>query len=408
LACSFATGSANRICSFFVQVNGEYAQDVIRLGDSVTISDQVFAQVTRVNDFITCSSEEGVFGLGFSEIASADFPTLQTNLIDQLRHPMFSMYLDPSDDYTIDHDEESQDDAYLRPVTANSEIVFGGVNQKHYEGCLKWHDVVEIENGNVDDNEDAERATGYWYFKLDGVEVGGVSLPYSDSAIMDSGSTYIVGPSEAIGSMAELNDVACFDMSSPLGPEFVDCGSPFGFDTAAVDCDEPLKDIKFMADGETYNLAKEDLVITIETSIGPLCILRIVSDFELDGWVLGDVFFNSHYAAFDFGSKRLGLARSAKNSKEVCKRDLDMDLFLKEGPLPAGFSYSKEADTSPTERLTSAVKTFVGGFVFIAAVILSILILTRRRQRYHRAGKFDELAASNDLAMGEMELPGIL
>jgi hypothetical protein len=147
----------------------------------------------------------------------------------------------------------------------------------------------------------------------------------------------------------------------------------------------------------------------VETSIGPLCILRIAGDFELDSWVLGDVFFNSHYAAFDFDKKRVGFARAAKNSKEICKRDLTMDITSKGEPIPANYG----GDTSNSleqsgQRLTDAQKFFGVGFFFIAVTIISVLIITRRRQRYQRADRFDERMSRNDLAIGDMELPDMM
>jgi hypothetical protein len=206
-----------------------------------------------------------------------------------------------------------------------------------------------------------------------------------------------------------VNKVACFDLSSPFGPDFVDCGSPFGFDTAAVDCDDTLKDLKFLADGETYIMTTEDLVMAVETSIGPLCILRIAGDFELDGWVLGDVFFNSHYAAFDFDKKRVGFARAAKNSKEICQNDVTIDITSKGEPIPANYvGGSSNSSEQSEQRLTDAQKFFGVGFLFIAVTIMLVLILTRRRQRYQRADRFDDMMSRNDLAIGDMELPDLM
>jgi hypothetical protein len=363
-----------------------------------------------VDNYFTCSGEEGIFGLGFSEISyKDDFPTLLAGLKDQLRLPIFGMYLDATDDYTAEENVETDDTVYLDPLSANSEIVFGGVNQKHYEGCLTWHDVVQTKSDDdYDDDEDGDPSSGFWDFKLDGVNVGSKALPYSNKAIVDSGSTFIVGPSEAIGVLAQVNEVACFDLSSPFGPDFVDCGSPFGFDAAAVDCDDTLKDLQFFADGETYIMTTEDLVMTMETSIGPLCILRIAGDFELDGWVLGDVFFNTHYVAFDFDKKQVGFARAAKNNKEICESDLAMDISSKGEPIPTIYKTdSSNSSEESDQRFSDARKFFGVGLIFVAITILSVLLLTRRRQRYQRADRFDDMMSRNELTIGDMELPDL-
>jgi hypothetical protein len=134
-----------------------HAKDTLTLGDSITVQGQVFAQITSFSDFTACSSEEGLFGLGFSMISSHNFPTPINNMASTLRHPIFSVYMNPTDDYP-----PSDANAFFNghALSAHSEIVFGGVNQKHYEGCLKWHEL-----GQFKDLTSGQIFQGYWDFK---------------------------------------------------------------------------------------------------------------------------------------------------------------------------------------------------------------------------------------------------
>jgi hypothetical protein len=64
---------------------------VLRLG-SLAIQDQVFAELLAWRNFSLASGEEGIFGLG-SRVSYEDISALQ-GLKDELRFPIFGMYLD--------------------------------------------------------------------------------------------------------------------------------------------------------------------------------------------------------------------------------------------------------------------------------------------------------------------------
>jgi hypothetical protein len=151
----------------FLQVEGVHAKDTLTLGDSISVVGQAFAQVTSFSHFSACASEEGLFGLGFSMISSHNFPTPLNNMASTLRHPVFSIYMNsrtddyPPSDATVNPDNEGNlEYSKGHAISSNSEIVFGGVNHKHYEGCLSWHDL-----GQFKDLSSGETFQGYWDFK---------------------------------------------------------------------------------------------------------------------------------------------------------------------------------------------------------------------------------------------------
>jgi hypothetical protein len=94
-------------------------------------------------------------------------------------------------------------------------------------------------------------------------------------ALLDTGSSYIIGPSEAVGEIAKLNHASCFNMLQSSNPQIVDCTSGT-FDAAVIDCEQPFFSLQFIADGHTYVLEKEDLIIKVQTSFGEACVLRLV------------------------------------------------------------------------------------------------------------------------------------
>lgn len=252
--------------------------DVLKLGET-PLRDQIFAQVTSLHNFKTCEAEEGVLGLAFFQTTSHNFPSLIKNLIDSnhLEHSMYSLYLSDEDDYpmtesTFEHADENGnlEYGYHRPTSASSQIVFGGVDQRHYEGCLQWHSL-----GHFDDAMTGGSFAGFWDFSLDDVRFGGTSVSTSNLAMLDTGSSYIIGPSEAVGKIANLNHASCFNMVHASQPQLVDCSSGI-FDAAVIDCDQPFFNLEFVADGRVYVLEKEDLIVKSETSFGEACVLRLV------------------------------------------------------------------------------------------------------------------------------------
>lgn len=346
------------------------------------------------------------------------------------------MYLDRTDDYPADDYQEGQPDeegnqshGQSKPSSANSELVFGGVDQKYYRECLTWHALGQFQY------DDGATFKGYWDFKLDKVLVGGTEMPSSNLALVDSGSTVIVGPRDAIGAYAEVNMVACFDLSNPDQPEEVYCDDPNGWDAAAVDCQQPLFSLDFVADGTTYSLEKEDLLIEVETTMGPICFLRIAGD-DIPAWVLGDAFLTSHYAAFDFGQNRVGFAPLAKgNSGEYCEADrvIDVTNTGKEAnsntsivtppptsiePIPApvdpvptplhpaktppphhkSSSYTPSPNVNINTSSSTTVNTTSNGdfskvigagvLIVIVGLIVMVVVSRRRRNRYHRYDQY--------------------
>jgi phytepsin len=139
------------------RVEGEHAKDTLHLGD-ILIENQVFAQVTEFSSFKHCAGEEGLVGLGFADISSHNFPTLVSNLASSqvLRHSMFSMYLSTDDDYYADDDQGTSDNP-----TSSSELIFGGVRNSHYEGCIHWHDL-----GQFEDVKNGKSFKGFWDFAI--------------------------------------------------------------------------------------------------------------------------------------------------------------------------------------------------------------------------------------------------
>ena len=272
------------------QIKGEHAKDTLRIGDDgIRISHQVFAQVTHIANFATCEEEEGILGLANAMTTTHGFPSLLGNILRHstfnngenkvLPYNIFGMYLRSDvDDYEgVDINNKNE-----KP-RASSELILGGVNQEHYLGCLNWHSLLK----SSEDLSGTGEFSKYWSVRLDDVKVGGTSLAKSSSstgqliAVLDSGSSYIVGPQGPVAHMVKLNQAKCFRMDTSGGtadPKEVDCDDAGGFDGAVLNnCDDPFFSVEFIIEGRVYVLEKEDLMVHLDTLFGTVCILRVVA-----------------------------------------------------------------------------------------------------------------------------------
>lgn len=388
-------------------VNGLYTSDVIQLGKHIIIPNQTFAEVIHFAEYEICSGEEGIFGLAYSNILGGThgdhhitFPSALYSLKSILRYPIFSVNFDSSiDDYPIPispsvlmdfiiSNDTSKNissiikEEDIRPKSSSSQIIFGAIDHQLYNGCINWHNGVNLADAieqsinnigedmddiiygegrtddvdnNVEDEVDNDNNktppsivndfAGLWAIGIDNVIIDTISLPSSQrvAGVIDTGSTFLIGPSDAVGLYCTLNNVDCYvniiieedideyddenneDESSSSSSGFanmmvekVSCNSdlnPYGFDFAATDCNnrEQLLPLIFHFTGGnnnvSYTLGYNELYTIINvtdisstSNITSLCMLKIMASIQMEGWILGDVFFQKHYAVFDFAS----------------------------------------------------------------------------------------------------------
>lgn len=215
---------------------------------------------------------EGLIGLGWQGTSVTDSKVPIRNMIDQklIDEPVFSLYL------TRDEMKSSE-----------SEIIFGGYDESLFTGPITYAPV---------------QREGVWQVKVDSVYmsasggIGALNSCYQGcSAIIDSGTSLIAGP---------FLEVLRFNSrigAHPLpGGQFIleDCGDV-----------SQLPDLRFVIQGREFVLRPEDYLIRLDAS-HCLSGLFTVGPSNDGLWILGDVFLSEFYAIFDYGNKRIGLAKS--------------------------------------------------------------------------------------------------
>ncbi|KAI3795724.1 hypothetical protein L1987_38381 [Smallanthus sonchifolius] len=167
-------------------ISGYFSEDNVQVGDLV-VNDQMFIEATREPGVTFLAGRfDGILGLGFKEISVGKAVPVWENMVTQnlVKDHVFSFWLNRKS-------EEGE----------GGEIVFGGVDPKHFTGEHTYVPVTQ---------------KGYWQFDMGDVLIGGKPTGFCKgacSAIADSGTSLIAGPTEvinqinlAIGAAGILND----------------------------------------------------------------------------------------------------------------------------------------------------------------------------------------------------------
>jgi phytepsin len=166
-SCSIHYGSGS--------ISGYFSQDNVGVGD-VVVKDQVFIEATREGSLTFILAKfDGILGLGFQEISVGDAVPVWYNMVDQglVDEEVFSFWLS--------RDPEAE---------VGGEIVFGGVDPKHFKGNHSYVPVTK---------------KGYWQFEMGDFLVGNQSTGFCEggcAAIVDSGTSLIAGPTTVV---AQIN-----------------------------------------------------------------------------------------------------------------------------------------------------------------------------------------------------------
>uniref|UniRef100_A0A8C6QVR1 Napsin-A n=1 Tax=Nannospalax galili TaxID=1026970 RepID=A0A8C6QVR1_NANGA len=257
------------------RLSGVLSEDTLTIGgikgDPVTFGEALW----EPSLIFAFAHFDGILGLGFPSLAVGGVrPPLDT-LLEQglLEKPVFSFYLNRV--------SEGSD---------GGELVLGGSDPAHYIPPLTFVPIT---------------VPAYWQVHMDSVKVGtGLYLcAHGCSAILDTGTSLITGPSEEIRAL-----------NMAIG------GFPFLAGQYLIQCSKipELPPVSLSLGGVWFNLTGQDYIIKILHSDFGLCLSGFQAlDIPKPAgplWILGDVFLGSYVAVFDRGDKksgpRVGLAKA--------------------------------------------------------------------------------------------------
>merc|ERR1712232_405929 len=163
------------------------------------------------------------------------------------------------------------------------ELVFGGIDQSHYSGELVSVPLI---------------SETYWEVSMGSLKLGDTSVASSAKAIIDSGTSLLAGPQDAVSAIAKQ-----LGATSVLNKEYT------------IDCSKvpSLPSINVSLGGKPFTLEGKDYTI----NSGKTCLVGLIAINVPPPrgplWIMGDIFMRKYYCVFDYGGKQMqiGLAKAA-------------------------------------------------------------------------------------------------
>jgi len=240
-------------------MSGVLGEDVF--GVAGTSTQVTFGIAGQLASFFADVPMDGILGLAYQSLAADGVTPVFDDMVSQkeVSSSVFGIYLDDT------------------PYDDNSGITLGGYDSSKFTGSLAYFPLS---------------SESYYVVDFTKVLLGGddqkFCLPVIGcKAIVDSGTSLLVGPSDAVQTLTNKLNVAS------------DC-SNLG----------DLPDLAFQFGSQTFNLPAQFYVIQNSTNGVQQCSLGIQSLSGFPYWILGDVWIRAYYTVFNKGSNQVGFAQS--------------------------------------------------------------------------------------------------
>uniref|UniRef100_A0A8C2RXQ8 Peptidase A1 domain-containing protein n=1 Tax=Capra hircus TaxID=9925 RepID=A0A8C2RXQ8_CAPHI len=246
------------------RTEGVLGQDVIQIGNLLHFNQTFTLSQKLSKDFFQNIPFDGILGLGFPSLAIQGTTPLFDNLknLGLIPYPLFAFYLSSRREN-------------------GSVLMFGGVDHSYHTGKLSWVPVSQ---------------THYWQITMGRISMNGevIACKHGCQAIMDTGTTSLLGPRRHIAKIQRLIRVR-----------------PFGSLQHTVPCNitSTLPPLIFTIKGIDYPVPAQAYIY--ESSQG-LCYSTFQNvkqpKNEAETWVLGNVFLKLYFSVYDREKYRIGLA----------------------------------------------------------------------------------------------------
>ncbi|XP_031421353.2 pepsin A-like [Clupea harengus] len=251
LQIQYGTGSMTGILGY----------DTVGVG-GISVSNQIFGLSETEAQFMQYMQADGILGLAFPSISSSGATPVFDNMMSQglVSQDLFSVHLSG----------KSQ---------TGSVVLFGEIDSQYYTGSFNWIPLT---------------SESYWQIAMDSVTINGNTVACSGGcqAIVDTGTSLIVGPSGDISNMNGWVGAT----TNQYGDATVSCGNI-----------QNMPEVTFTINGHAFTLPASAYVSQGYNS----CSTGFGNGGNDQLWILGDVFIRQFYTVFDRKYNMVGLASTA-------------------------------------------------------------------------------------------------
>ncbi|KAL1408673.1 hypothetical protein Q8F55_005486 [Vanrija albida] len=268
---------------------GPFGQDRVAMA-GFYVQDQIFMRATDHDDGYLGTNTTGLMGLAWSTLSIAKITPWWQTLASGWRDKEFGFYLARVNPTTL---AAATTDRYNSPAWIGGRVTFGGLDQTLYQGQVNYVPLL---------------GQDYWRVPLDAFTVNGRpfvarATDSQNSAIIDTGSTLVIGPQAAVDKMYSAIQGARKMTGQYSGYWQYPCNA--------------LTSISFTFGGVEYPIYLGDMTRGSLSSQQGYCIGSIIGQQTRAGspvqWIVGDVFMKNVYTSFRASPPSVGFARLASN-----------------------------------------------------------------------------------------------
>jgi len=139
---------------------------------------------------------------------------------------------------------------------------------------------------------------GFWQINLASVNVNGRATTSGVSAIVDTGTTLVLGDTTNVRRVYAAI-AGSKDATNTVGPGFF-----------TVPC-STIPSISLTFNGKAFPISAQTFNLGQVTAGSSDCVGGIAAQDGIGFWVVGDVFLQNVYTSFDVGNRRVGFANLA-------------------------------------------------------------------------------------------------